>query len=332
MKKALIGAAMTFAVLGSSAYGQEDKVRFVLSGTSFAFMPYFVADSAGFLEQNGIDAELIRANSGSAIVATLVGGGADVAIVGANEVLTARRAGVDLVLLGIAVRQVASALSFSKEWAEKHGITEASPIEDKFDALNGIRIATTGHGSAYDLVHYLAKLEGLELDRDIIMVPLGTDPGAYQAAIEQGRVDGFVYSAPNPQRLRRELGAVIAFNNARGEVKQLDGYPYITVTSTRNWAEENPSAVEKIENAFVDALTAISDPARTEGVRDTVHAAHFSEIDKAIFDEAWVDYVAGNSTEFTATQADIERVADFLNEISSEKIDVKEWGSIIFSR
>lgn len=330
--KHVLAAALAFVALGATAQAETDKVRFVLSANSFAFMPFFVADSEGYFEKNGIDMELIRANSGAAIITTLVSGGADVAVVGMNEVLTAKRAGVDLAVLGAAVRQYTSMITYSKEWAEQHGITEASPLADKFASLKGINIAVTGHGAQSDLVAYLAGLAGLDPDRDLTIVPLGADPVAHYAAMEEGRVDAMVFSAPHPQRIRRELGGVVAFNTARGEVEQLDGYPFISVSSTREWAQSNPELVERVSDVFVAALTAITDPAQTRLIRDRVHQAYFAQIEKPIFDDAWEDYVAGTSADFSVAEADIRRVVDFLNQISSEQIDLAAMSGVVFQR
>lgn len=320
----LYGKALATAVFLASvgfAHAQE-KVRIAYSTGSFAFMPFLATDALGLFEQEGLDVELIRAGSGSKTMAAVAGGSADLAVGSSSTVLYARKEGLDLQIFASLVDQYSSSIALSKEWAASHNITEESPLADRLAALKGSRLATSGPGGGDHIIRFLAQLAGLDPDRDMTIIHLGNDMGVYLAAMEEGRIDGFAISEPTPHLAEREVGAVVAFDLARGDVKELDGFPYIIAHGKESWMEQNPESVKNVYEAFSKTFAELKDPAKADEVREKVRAAHYPDIDAELFAALWPSAVASIPDTPEVKPEDILRVVEFVNQFDENKIDV----------
>lgn len=296
----------------------QETVRIAHSTESFAFLPLFAAIANGSFEAAGLTPEIVRTGSGSKTVAAVVGGSADVAVGSTTSVLFARKEGLPLTMVSALVTQYSSSIVYSADWAAQHGITDDSSYEDKLAAMEGARIATSGPGGGDHIIRHFANEAGLNPDQDLTIVYLGSDIGVYQAALEEGRIDGISLSAPTPQIAVRERGAIFAFNTGAGEVEALNGFLYIVATANTNWLDDHPEAAEKLAQAFDSALADIRNPATTEATRDAVHAAYYPDVDKALFDDVWAQFAAGTPDSTRITRDAIERVVTFTNQFETD--------------
>src|SRR5512143_254060 len=96
---ALLACVMAGTFMGLSAAQAADKLKVVISSTSFAWLPLYVADGAGFFATEGLDVEIINVKDGAVVVTAILTGDADVAGVGGNSVFAARAAGQPVKLL-----------------------------------------------------------------------------------------------------------------------------------------------------------------------------------------------------------------------------------------
>jgi len=87
---------------GMAAFGAAhaaDSLKVVLSSTSFAWLPLYVADGAGLFAKEGLDVEIVNVKDGAVVVTAILNGDADVAGVGGNSVFASRAAGQPVKLL-----------------------------------------------------------------------------------------------------------------------------------------------------------------------------------------------------------------------------------------
>src|SRR3546814_10006490 len=131
-----------------------------------------------------------------------------------------------------------SILVISVYGENKHSITAASAYAEKQKAMNGIKVGVTSPGSGTDqAVRFLAKEAGLDPDRDITIVSLGTGD-AMTAALIQGRIDGFTHSAPVGEKVVKDHGGVMLFNKRSeehtSELQSLMRISYAAFCLTRN--------------------------------------------------------------------------------------------------
>lgn len=311
---------VTFTVLmaGATAAFAQEKVRLVHSTNSFAFVPFFTAVAMDHFAEVGLEAEVIRAGSGSKTVAAVVGGSADVGVGAASGVLFSRKEGIDMVMMSGLVTQYSSSIVFSKDWAAQQGLTAESPYEDMLKGMKGARIGTSGPGGGDHIVRYFAREAGLDPDRDLTIVYLGSDIAVFQAAMENDQIDGIAMSAPTPQIAIRDQGAIYAFDTGAGKVPALNGFLYIVTSARKDWIDANPETARKVDAAFQLALDTINDPARTDEARDRVHAMYYADTDKALFDQIWAEFAAGASKTTKITRDQIERVVEFTNAFETE--------------
>lgn len=305
--------AVAALLMSAPVANAQDTVRIAHSTESFAFLPLFTAIQMGEFEEAGINAEIVRTGSGSRTVAAVVGGSADIAIGSTTSVLYARGEGLPLTMISALVTQYSSSIVYSAEWAASHNVTAESSYEEMLAAMEGARIATSGPGGGDHIIRYFANEAGLDPDQDLTIVYLGRDIGVYQAALEEGRIDGISISAPTPQIAVQEQGAVFAFNTGAGEVEALNGFLYIVATANSDWLEDNTDAARRVAQAFDAALEAIRNPETTEEVRDTVYAAYYEDVDKDLFDSVWAQFAAGAPESTQITSEALMRVVEFTN-------------------
>jgi NitT/TauT family transport system substrate-binding protein len=134
-KFATLVVALSLACAAPAAHAADPKLTVVLSSTSFAWLPLYVADGAGFFRDEKVDVEISNVKDGSAVVAAILSNNADIAGVGANSVFAARRHNQPVKLFAPLNSEYTSVIFGRKDVFEKKGITAQSPIEAKIDAI-----------------------------------------------------------------------------------------------------------------------------------------------------------------------------------------------------
>lgn len=317
----MLAAALSSAPLVAVAQ-EPEPIRIIQSTSSAAFMPYLTALTMGYFHDAGLEPELITTSSGAKVVAAVAGGSADIGMTAASTTLFLRQAGVDVRLLAPVARQYTTGLTFSDQWAASNGVTADSPVSDKLAALKGGRFGVPGGDAGEHVLRYLTILAGLNPEQDITIVPLGSNAAAYQAAMENGQIDGFTLSSPAPELAMKNLNAVYAFNLAAGEVKELDGFLYTVAMTNGAWLDQNPGAAAKVVKAIELAASAMRDDKTSAQARDKVRERYFESIEPEVFDQIWEQARAFAPVQMQIERADVERVVDFVNLFASEsKLD-----------
>ncbi|WP_018000545.1 ABC transporter substrate-binding protein [Paracoccus sp. N5] len=321
MKHTSLAAALAAALFSAplpAAAEELEPIRIIQSTSSAAFMPYLTALTMGYFEEAGLEPELITTSSGSKVAAAVAGGSADVGMTAASTSLFLRNEGVDIRLLAPLATQYTTGIVFSEKWAADHGITRESPLENKLAALKGARLATPGGSAGEHILRYLAIKAGLDADREMVIVPMGSDIGTYQTALEQGQIDGISLSAPSPDLAVRNLNAVYAFNLPMGEVKELDGFLYTVAMTNGAWVDSNPEAAAKVVKAIEMATSAMHDDATSAQVRDKVRERYFDTIEPDLFADIWEQARVYAPKQMQIERADVEKVIEFTNLFSGD--------------
>ena len=85
-KTALVVAASLLCLLSSVALAAE-QLRVAVSSTSLFFASAYVAKKQmGYFDENGLDVTIIDVGSGSNVIASVVGGSAEVGIAGIRNI------------------------------------------------------------------------------------------------------------------------------------------------------------------------------------------------------------------------------------------------------
>lgn len=316
-----LGASMAASLaLTRGAWAQAaPKVRVGLSSTGLLFMPALVADAMGYFGEAGVDGELMVMGGANKVYSALVAGELELSVSSSASILRARESKTDLIMVGTAMNQHGSNIVCSREWAEKFGLTDASPYEDRLKALEGLTIGTASVGGGSDqLVRLLAAEAGFNPDRDLTLTVLAVGD-ATLAAFSQRRVQAITHSSPIAVKAIKDYDGFMLFHLSAGKVPLYDGFLYLAYSGRQSWLEANRETTLKALGALQRAHGAINDPARLEPIRSAVKAKYYPEMDEALFNDSWADYATAFPLTIDIDQSMMDRVVELTNRLEPDR-------------
>lgn len=245
-------AALALALVVGTADAAENRLKVVISSTSFAWFPLYVADGAGYFKDANLPVEIVNVKDGATVVVAILNGDADVAGVGANAVFAAREKKQPVTLLTPMTSEYTSVIFGRKDVLEKKGITAKSPITAKVEALKGLKIGVIYfNGAQHNMFKYLmAKYGGgADIDKVAEVVPIG-DSNATLAAMRRGAIDVTAFSPPVPERAVADGYATVLFDTIRGDIPETRGMVFTGMAVTEKALHDNRANLA----AFVRAL------------------------------------------------------------------------------
>src|SRR5262245_38187278 len=174
--------ALVILVTASFLLQQPQKIIINFPTRSGASWPLFIAKEGGYYQKYGLDASLVFANH-PAGVAMVVSGDAQMTSYSLESAMQATAGDRSLVMVGNSLSKAVFALVARKEFGN---------VKD----LKGKRIAVSQIGDPpYNYGIALLKKFGLS-SRDVQWVPIGTDVNGRVAALQGGRVEATMLTAP----------------------------------------------------------------------------------------------------------------------------------------
>jgi NitT/TauT family transport system substrate-binding protein len=147
-----------------------------------------------------------------------------------------------------------------------------------------LTIGVTAAGSGTDLgLRYVAAKAGFSTERDLTTMYLGGD-SAMIASFTQKRIDGFVLSSPTSEVAELKFGGVKALDMNRGELEDLNGFPYLGLGAREPWLRKNPDTATRFLRALRMAEEMIQD--RSDAAKSLLRS-RFDGMEPAIYDAAW---------------------------------------------
>lgn len=221
-----------------SAFGQEktikhsgDMFRLRVAYTALAgnMAPLWIAGERNYFAEYGLAVEQIYTRTITGIQAMLAG---DLQVIYAAcaQVMTARRAGANLVLIASTSHYNPYVLASRSE------IKDARQLLGKRVAVNQLKDAT------YVSARFALKQLGLNPD-GVVYVPIGSTPERL-VALQKGAVDAAIYGGP--QEVLRELGMNVLIDLLEQKIPYCGGG--IAVSDT--FLKRNPQIIE----AFIRGL------------------------------------------------------------------------------
>ncbi len=195
----------------------------------------WIAKEAKLYEKNGLDVELILLRGSGQTSAAILGGSLFAAPVVLPTVMLADLGGADLVN----VAHTAAAVN---------GKLLVKPEIKRPEDLKGKRIASSSLGSLGDfLFKYIIRKHGLDPNREITWLSIGTPPERLQALLS-GAVDAIEASYPIDVQGERK-GYRVLFD-ARKEVV----YPSMSIVTRRRSVLEDRETVMRMVKAHVEGI------------------------------------------------------------------------------
>jgi ABC-type nitrate/sulfonate/bicarbonate transport system substrate-binding protein len=233
MRFALV-VALLLAV--PAAWAQQlQKITIIYPNRSGSQWPLFLAKEGGYYQKYGLDVEL-KFIAGTPAIAALVANDAAEVNSSLEQLMTAASKDGSLVIVGSSLNKGMFALMARKDIAS---------VKD----LKGKRIAVGQVGDApYGYLIALLAKSGLG-SRDVNWVPVGTDVSGRAAALETGRADATMLTAPAYFRME-EAGYKTLANLAEHE----DIFAATGYLLKKSQVQANPKLPELVIKAQAEAI------------------------------------------------------------------------------
>jgi NitT/TauT family transport system substrate-binding protein len=198
----------------------------------------------------------------------------------------------------------AATLVVSKAFASKLGVTADDALADRTAALGkqrNARFGITTPGSQTDGFTRMAlKQAGLDPDKDARVVPLQNAANS-MAALQNGRIDGFMALSPVTEQAIVKFGAVPLLAVTKGDIKDAYRLQGQTLMARAGDIEANPDLYGKLVRANVHALRVLLE--EPERARDTLRKRRFAGVDADMWSLMWQNNLPSWKSPFVSRDA-----------------------------
>jgi NitT/TauT family transport system substrate-binding protein len=231
-------AALVLLAFAQAGYAQTKplkKIRVGVPSVSMGNIIIFITKEGKLFEKHGLDAEVITMNGSGIASKALISGNIEISPIATPTVINANLAGSDMAILAHTMPGVIHALMVKPE---------IKRVED----LKGKKIAVSTLGSLTDfLVRYIARLKGLNPDRDVTLITTGGDAERI-VALKSGVVDGAAMSHPGYGRAQR-MGFSMLWDSAK-EVN----YPWMEITTRKATVKSDRAMITNYMKAHLEGI------------------------------------------------------------------------------
>jgi NitT/TauT family transport system substrate-binding protein len=195
-----------------------DKLQIATpEGVATAIFPA-IAQQLGYFKALDLDVTIFGAGGGNNAVSTVVGGDAQIGVVGIRNATKPVEHGQPLKLIATDSVTFAQYIVVRADQLAKSGISDSSTLADCGAALRGLKIAVNDvGGSSGEFVRYVLAAAGLE-DRAAAIININSS-AARLTALKARSIDALVGSPPEP------------------ETAVIDGYGAVLVDPTKDLPE-----------------------------------------------------------------------------------------------
>jgi ABC-type nitrate/sulfonate/bicarbonate transport system substrate-binding protein len=230
-------ALLIFGLVPVRAAAQDKpKIYFGASSKTLGYGPLWAAVKKGFLEQEGLDGQLVLLRGTPMNVQALAAGSLHVGSGGAEAFYEATERGLDLVMTGGIINGLTHDIVAGKKYKS---------IEDLRGAVFGSSSLTSGTVTA---LKQALKLKGLEYPRDYKILVIAGGSSANFAALQSGQIAATTVAIPL-NYAAEEAG----FNVVGRLIDAIPEYELSALAVKKSWAEKNRSLVVRFMKAI--ALT-----------------------------------------------------------------------------
>jgi len=211
------------------------KIQVGVPAVSMGNIIIFFTKEAKLFEKHGLDADVVVVNGSGIASRALVAGSVAISPIATPAVISAVLAGSDLVILAHTMPGVIQSLMVR---------SDIKKTED----LKGKTIGVTTFGSLADfLVRYLARIKGLNPDKDFALLQIGTDSDRL-IALRQGKIPAATLGHPQ-FILAQRAGYTILWDF----FKEVD-YPWSEIATTRTQIKQDRDLVMRYMRAHLEGI------------------------------------------------------------------------------
>jgi ABC-type nitrate/sulfonate/bicarbonate transport system substrate-binding protein len=285
------------------------NVTVAVAGTFLGYGPLYVAQRGAFFKKHGLSVHFSLAAGGPQVLAAILSGDAQFSTTTVTEDANAN-------LHGQSVRIVSPMIRYSEiECFVRTDVASQFPsrkssLASRVAALKGKTVGVTSIGGGVSIfLSYLLGQAGLS-PSDVHMVAIGASPPAWQAAMENKRLDAMCVGLPIGEQVQAAGFATPYIMPGLGDAKVLAGMPETNLVATTDYIKQDPATVKKLVAAMYDAMLFIKkNPA---GASRMIKNGFFSALDQSTFDLAWKNFHVGFATTPLVTTANFTKTVTFI--------------------
>ncbi|HEV2172471.1 MAG TPA: ABC transporter substrate-binding protein, partial [Nitrospira sp.] len=227
-------------------------VKSTFAAPVLTFAGLYIANKKGLWAKNGIGLDLELVQGGALAMVSLTNQAADFTSTASTDPMIAWDRGIKTTIIAAFTGALAMQFTARKDWLERTGIGPRSPLATKVKALTKARIGIpTVGGGPTQYAKYLAKMYGIDPDRDLKLFTVGFGPSRI-AALRENQVDITVGDAPEADEVM--LGGFgELFINCAKEVPIYQDFPYTVALVTPETAKQKPDVVHRIGTTLAQA-------------------------------------------------------------------------------
>ena len=312
-RRALLASAAVAPVFAARRTRAQTlrPITIVQSSVSFNFVPIYVAQTAGYFKQEGLDISVVLAGGGPKAMTGLIGGGGQFSASVFFDGMMAHRRGLTDVRAMASLSTFQNPMAVLQTVAKERGITPDKPLKQRLEAMKGLRIGMTTPGATSDMfMRYILRANGLNPDHDLQIIPLG-GVAAQMAALQAGRVDG-CSCLPPVDVIAGAQGLTVEVLDRLKDFPQLADVTYGVFYGLDSYNKANPGIANAMGRALARAAALIvhdSDAAK-QATRPFL-----KELDEKTFDLAWKTYYPEMPTTLAITQDSFDKELAFENSV-----------------
>jgi NitT/TauT family transport system substrate-binding protein len=316
----LLGMIATIAIwtialtTEGSAQTAKYHVNYVYGSAGYSYLDMYLAEDMGLLADEGVDFKTSVVAGSSPAAAGTIAGSFDFTYAVPISINRAIDQGQPLVHFALAMAQFGSVVVVSKEVAGKYNLGPDTPVENRVQALKGLRITTVGPNSGPDLMaRFIAKREGWDPDRDLTLLPL-SGPTAI-AAFEQKRADAIIQSSPTADIAVSKLGGFKLLDINNGGYPPLKDLPGGSLVANKNWLANNKAAAVAVVRALWRAMDVLY--TRTAEAKKVLRK-RFANVDDETYSAGFDSNLVTTPRTPELTAAIMQKPIDFTNYLDKE--------------
>jgi NitT/TauT family transport system substrate-binding protein len=235
---------------GPSAMAAAATVRVgVPERENIQYLSLWVALGAGYLQAEGLDAQLVVADAPNQSGQLLLQNQADVALLQPPVYLGLIAQQRPIVLFANLLANDPINLIVRPDVAARRKLDPKAPLIDRLKSLAGLRIGVANEPPRR--LRVLLALAGMDADRDMRMtIVRGEDQiGAFTS----GTVDALYTHTPYLEEALVSFGAVLMVNQSAGEVPALSNGQIHSLAAMRDYATAHPGVLLAVTRAIARA-------------------------------------------------------------------------------
>ena len=181
------------------------------------------------------------------------------------------------------MNEYTSTIFAHKDVLRQKGVSRASPLKDRVEAMKGLNLASTAIGAGPHLMYKYLFMKyggGVDVDKVAQVVPIGNS-GETLAGMQRGLIHVSAFSPPVAEKAVADGYAEILIDFISGDVPDIKGSVYIVMAVTEEKLKNDSAGVR----AFIRAMDRANRLAQTDLLKAGNAARSFMKnMDSALFE------------------------------------------------